>query len=477
MLKILMAASEGTPFIKTGGLADVVGSLSKALSEKGIDVRVIMPLYGDIRCELKQKLKYRGSIYVYIGMKRVYCGIFECVAGGITYYFMDNEHYFKRSGLYGFWDDGERFSFFDRASLEVLPAVGFCPDIIHCHDWQSGMIPALLEAQYRDRDFYRKIRTLFTIHNLKYQGVFPRSVLNDLLGLGDEYFTSDKLEFYGDTSFLKGGLVYSNLLSTVSPTYAAEIQDPYLGERMDGLLRARKGQLYGILNGIDYREWDPSADGCLEAPYCIRGVGGKMRDKLDLQRRMDLDEGEDIPLIGIISRLTPQKGFDLVERVLDRIIGLGAEIAVLGTGDRKYEDMFRDAQSRYNHRVACRTVFDNSLAHRIYAGADMFLMPSQFEPCGLGQMIALRYGAIPIVRETGGLKDTVVPYNEYTGEGNGFSFTNYNADDMLFTIERAVDFYRNREIWGRIMKKAMSDDFSWRASAQRYTDIYETLAK
>jgi glycogen/starch synthases, ADP-glucose type len=477
MLKVLMASSEGTPFIKTGGLADVIGSLPKALIKKGVDVRIIMPLYSGIPPKLREKLTFKKNIYVYVGIKREYSGIFECNVDGVTYYFIDNEYYFKRDGLYGFADDGERFAYFDRAVLEALPEIGFCPDIIHCHDWQAGMVPVLLSAQYRENDFYKNIKTLFTIHNLKFQGIFPKCILGDLFGLGDEYFTSDKLEFYGNVSFMKGGLVYSNIVNTVSPTYSYEIQNSYFGERMDGLLRARNHELYGILNGIDYDEYNPENDKCLYSNFNPEKIEGKRENKLKLQEELGLNISPDVPLIGLISRLTPQKGLDLIECVFDEIMSTKAQLVVLGTGDKVYEDLFKFAESRYGGRVSSNIRFDNSLAHRIYGGADMFLMPSQFEPCGLGQIIALRYGTLPIVRETGGLKDTVTPYNEFTGEGNGFSFANYNAHDMLYTIKRAVGLYSDKSIWGSIVENAMACDYSWNTSAQKYIDIYEKLTK
>lgn len=475
MLKVLMAASEGVPFSKTGGLADVVGSLPKALADREVDVRVILPLYGSIKQNLRDQMAYKKYIYVKVGWRNQYCGIFECRFNGILYYFVDNEYYFKRDGLYGDYDDAERYAFFDRAVLDVLPQIDFCPDIIHCHDWQTGMVPVLLEAQYRQHDFYKGIKTLFTIHNLKYQGIFPKSVLDELLGLGDEYFASDKLEFYDNMSFMKGGLTYSMFLNTVSPTYAEEIRDPYFGENLDGLLKARKHQLAGILNGINYHEFDPRNDTYLNHPYGTESIGDKVKNKLELQEQLGIEVNAEIPVIGMISRLTSQKGLDLVACVLDDLMASGIELVVLGTGETQYENLFREASFKYTGRISASIKFDNALAHLIYAGADMFLMPSLFEPCGLGQIIALKYGTLPIVRETGGLRDTVRSFDESTMEGNGFSFTNYNAHDMLYTVRRALGFYRNKTVWDRIVKNAMDCDFSWDVSALKYIEIYEHL--
>lgn len=477
MLKVLVVASEGTPFSKTGGLADVVGSLPKALLDKGVDVRVVMPLYGTIPDSLRENIKHKKSMDVGLGWRSQYCGINECKIDGILYYFIDNEYYFKRDFIYGHHDEAERYGFFCRAVLEMLPEIIFYPDIIHCHDWQSGMVPVLLEAQYRNNVFYKDIKTLFTIHNLKYQGVFPKHLLYELFGLGDEYFTSDKLEFYGQMSFMKGGLVYSNLLTTVSPTYAVEIQGSDYGENFHGLLKARNHELSGILNGIDYGEFNPLSDKYIDAHYDMENLEGKVQNKLKLQRILDLEISPHIPVIGIISRLTGQKGIDLIAHVIDEIMKSGVQLIVLGTGDKEYENLFLSLKEPYKGRVSANITFDNTLAHRIYAGSDMFLMPSLFEPCGLGQIIALKYGTIPIVRETGGLKDTVMSYNEYNMTGNGFSFTNYNAHDMLYTIERALKFYKNKEVWNLIIKNSMSSDFGWEASALKYIELYEILKK
>jgi starch synthase len=349
------------------------------------------------------------------------------------------------------------------------------PDVLHCHDWQAGMIPVLLEAQYRHLDLYKNISAMFTIHNLKYQGEFPILTFRELFGLGEEYFSSDKLEFFGNASFLKGGLVYSHVLTTVSSIYAEEIQNPFYGERLEGLLRARRGSLHGIVNGIDYEEYNPETDRFLYRNYNEENLAAKKENKTALQRELGLPVCEETPIIGLISRLVDQKGLDLIACVLDEIFSEDMQFVVLGTGDQRYEQLFREASFRHPDKISANIRFDNALAHKIYAASDLFLMPSLFEPCGLGQIISLRYGTLPIVRETGGLKDTVLSYNETTGEGNGFSFTNYNAHDMLYTIRRALQFYKDEEIWTKLQGAAMSGDYSWRSSAVKYIDLYRSM--
>lgn len=475
MLRILMVASEAGPFSKTGGLADVVGSLPSALIERGADVRVILPKYGTIHQELKEQIEHNCYIYVNVGWKHMYCGIEQAEYRGVTYYFIDNEYYYKRDRLYGYDDDGERFAFFNKAVLEAIRKVDFIPDVIHCHDWQAGMVPVLLEAWYRHLDEFRDVSTVFTIHNLRYQGVYGIDQMKEWFGLGDEYFTDDKLEFYGAASFLKGGLVYSHKLTTVSPTYAQEIKNSFYGERLDGLLNARSNDLVGILNGIDYEEFNPRTDEYIAQTYTKSGVKQKAVNKLALQKELHLTENEEIPMIGLISRLVDQKGLDLIACVLDEILAEEVQLVILGTGDAKYENMFRDAMYRYSGKVSANICFDNALAHKIYAASDLFLMPSLFEPCGLGQLISLRYGTLPIVRETGGLKDTVLSYNEVTGEGNGFSFTNYNAHDMLYTIRRAVNICKKKTLRNNLRKAAMSCDYSWDSSAGQYLELYQSL--
>jgi starch synthase len=476
LLKVLFIASEGAPFIKTGGLGEVCGSLPVALHQQGIDARLILPKYKAIPRDLREKIRHKKYIFVKLGWRNQYCGIEESEYNGVPVYFIDNEYYFGRDGVYGYGDDEvERYVFFCRAVLDSLPHIGWAPHVVHCHDWQTAAIPVLLEAHYRHLDYYRDIGTLMTIHNLKYQGIFSKSILGDLLDLGDEYFFPDKLEFYGNVNLMKGGLVYANLINTVSPTYATEIQMPFFGEKLDGLLRARKHDLFGILNGVDYGVYNPATDPLIFKNYDAESLEGKKENKLKLQESLGLDIREDVPLLSIILRLVPQKGVDLIAHVLEEILMQDIQLVVLGTGEWHYENMFRDAAWRYPRKVSANIFYDNTLAHRIYAGADIFLMPSLFEPCGLAQLFSMKYGTLPIVRETGGLKDTVQSFNEFTGEGNGFSFTNCNAHDMLYTIKRALGFYYQKDIWNSLVKRAMQCDYSWDRSAEKYITLYHRL--
>ncbi len=475
MLKILMAASEASPYAKTGGLADVLGSLPSALIEQGADVRVIMPKYKTIPEKLCEEISYRCHIHVDLGWRHLYCGIEQAQYRGVTYYFIDNEYYFKRDGLYGYDDDCERFAFFCKAVLAAIPSLDFIPDVLHCHDWQAGMIPVLLEAQYRKMDLYRGIASVFTIHNLRYQGIYGIENFKEWFSLSDYYFTNDKLEFYNAASFMKGGLTYSHKLTTVSETYAQEIKSPFYGEHMEGLLNARSKDLYGIVNGIDYEEFNPKKDSLIAQTFSKSNLTGKAVNKASLQKELGLTVREDIPVIGLISRLVDQKGLDLIACVLEEILNEEVQLIILGTGDRKYEDLFKEASRSHPGKVSSNIRFDNGLAHKIYAASDLFLMPSLFEPCGLGQLISLRYGTLPIVRETGGLKDTVISYNEVTKEGNGFSFANYNAHDMLYTIKRAIEIYHKKTVRNRLIKAAMSCDFSWQSSAGKYLELYHSM--
>lgn len=475
MLKVLMVTSEASPFAKTGGLADVLGSLPGALNKLGADVRVIMPKYETMPQLLKDSVTHKGDIQVKVNWRNQYCGIEQALYNGVIFYFIDNNYYFMRDNLYGYNDDGERFAFFCRAVLEALPFLDFQPDVLHCHDWQTGMVSVLLETQYRYLDYYKNIATMFTIHNLKYQGIFNIQTFKEFFNMGDEYFSPDKLEFYGDASFLKGGLVYSNTLTTVSNSYAEEIQQPFYGEKLDGLLRARHNSLHGIINGIDYNEYNPADDPFIYKMFDIASLENKAENKAALQKELYMHIEKDTPVIGLISRLVDQKGLDLIANVLDEILCDEVQLYILGTGDEKYERLFREAVQRFPEKISANLRFDNSLAHRIYAASDLFLMPSLFEPCGLGQMISLRYGTLPIVRETGGLKDTVISYNEISGEGNGFSFTNYNSRDMLCTIRRALKVYKDKEVWNKLQRAAMTSDYSWQSSAGKYMDLYLSL--
>lgn len=476
-MKILFAASEGMPFIKTGGLADVIGALPKEITKKGADIRVILPLYRAIDSSFRCRMEHVLYFYINLGWRRQYVGIEKCMQDGITFYFVDNEQYFGRDYVYGKGgDEGERFAYFCKAVLEALPKLDFCPDVINCHDWQTGLIPALLKAQYKQLDFYKDIKTVFTIHNLLFQGIYPIDATEELLSLGSWAYTPDNLEFYGQCSFIKGGLVFADRITTVSPTYAQEILSPYYGERMDGLLRARQNVLSGILNGIDMVEYDPEKDPLIERNYSAATFEIKKENKAFLQRELGLTEDPNVPLIGMVTRLSAQKGLDLVERVLDGIMATGAQVVVVGMGESKYMDLFGWAQWKYAGRLAASFQMNHALAHRVYAAADLFLMPSMFEPCGLSQLISLRYGTLPITRETGGLRDTVLSYNEFTGDGNGFTFFNYNAHDMLHVIERAVKmYYEDRQTFEFLARRAMTGEYGWDKSAAKYLELYEEL--
>lgn len=476
-MNLLFAASECAPFIKTGGLADVVGALPKALKAEGAEVSVVLPKYADIADSFNEKMQQLESIEVSVGWRKKYCGIKSLEHAGIRYYFLDNEYYFKRHGSYGFYDDGERFAFFSRAVLEAMPSfLEEPPDLIHSHDWQTGPIAPLLKADYSTNRYYENIKTVFTIHNLRYQGVYPREVHYDLLGLDDEHFHAEGTEFHGKVSYLKAGLAYANAITTVSPTYADEIQTPYFGNGLDGYLRKRKGSLHGIINGIDLDEYDPGKDPDLYNQY--KFPGDKLRNKIELQQSLSLPENADIPLIAMITRLVDQKGLDLVLHVFQEILDLKAQFVLLGTGDESYERVFRELGESNNEQVSVNLFFDESLARKIYAGSDLFLMPSHFEPCGIGQLIAMRYGSLPIVRETGGLRDTVIPYNEFNDHGYGFSFSNYNAHDLLYTIERAVWFYRYQpKTWEKLVARAMSQNFGWENSAKAYNRVYKEVCE
>ncbi len=476
-MKILFAASESVPFVKTGGLADVVGALAPVLAKEGHDVRVVLPLFSAIGQEYTDQMTHVCDFEIQLGWRRQYCGIEMMQKDGVTWYFMDNKYYFGRPYIYGMGgDEYERFGFFCRGILNMLPEIDFQPEVIHAHDWQSGMVPALLKIQYAHLPFYSNIKTIFTIHNLQYQGIFGIREVQDVLGLGDSLWTDDKLECYGCANFLKAALVYSDLITTVSPSYSEEIQTAYYGERLDGLLRARKNDLFGVLNGIDMEDYNPSNDQRIAATFSQENMSGKAACKKALQESLELNVDPDVPVIGMVGRLSNQKGLDLVDYVIADIMRQNVQLVVLGMGEGRYFNLFSWAEGEYKGRVAARFTMDHVLAHQIYAGADMFLMPSQFEPCGLSQMIAMRYGTIPIVRETGGLRDTVLSFNEFTGDGNGFTFFNYNAHDMLHTIERAVDYYENhKDIWAMLQKRGMTGDYSWTHSAGDYMKLYENL--
>ena len=476
-MKILFATSECVPFIKTGGLADVVGALPKELIKTGADVRVILPYYKMIGEKWRNQTEHLLHFYVDLGWRRQYVGIEKLEYLGITFYFVDNEQYFGRDYVYGSGsDEGERYAYFCRAVMEALPKIDFIPDVLHLNDWQTGLIPVLLKLQYAKISIYKNIKTVYTIHNLKFQGIYPIDFVEEMLHLGDLAYTKDSLEFYGMCSYMKGGIVYADEVTTVSPTYASEIQTAYYGERLDGLLRSRVDHLSGILNGIDTTEYDPETDDMLPHNYNSEHFEQKIQNKLALQAELGLERNPDIPMIGMVSRLSSQKGLDLVECVFDGIMNTGAQFVVLGMGESKYVDLFSWAQWKYSNQVAACFQMNNQLAHKIYGACDMFLMPSMFEPCGLSQLISLRYGTLPITRETGGLRDTVLAYNEFTSEGNGFTFLNYNAHDMLHVIEDAVKMYNeNRDVFNMLAKRAMEGHYGWDRSAAKYMELYEKI--
>lgn len=477
-MKVLFAASECVPFVKTGGLGDVAGSLPQALREKGVDARVILPLYNCIPQEYKDKMRYIDNIYIDIAWRRQYCGVFELEYNNCIYYFIDNKFYFNGEKPYDHIHlDCEKFIFFSKAALSILPTIGFCPDVINCNDWQTGAIPVFLDT-FRNNPFYQNIKTVMTIHNLKFQGRWDLNGIKDAMGISDYYFTDDKLEFYNDANILKGGMVYANKISTVSETYAKEITTPHYGEGLDSLLRAREGDLVGIVNGISYEDWNPSKDSFLEKCYNKRTVkSGKAANKAALQKELGLPQDPNKMLIGIVSRLTAQKGLDLVAYKFEELCRSGGcQLVILGTGDEQYENLFRHYSWKYPECVSATLTYSNGMSHKIYAACDAFLMPSAFEPCGLSQLISMHYGTLPIVCETGGLKDTVIPYNKYTGEGNGFSFANYNADEMLGCIYGAMDvYYNDRDAWVKLMKQAMDCDYSWNISADKYIEMYSSV--
>ena len=481
MNNILFAASECVPFIKTGGLADVVGALPQYLNKDEFDVRVILPYYTCIPAKFRDNFKYVTHFYMDYGLRPdgVHVGIMEYEYNGIKFYFVDNEFYFKCDQPYSSdikWDI-ERFTFFCKAVLAILPVIGFRPDIIHCHDWQSALIPVFMHSTFATNPFYSSTKTIMTIHNLKFQGVFDIDTFKYNTALPDYMFTSDKLEFHKDANMLKGGLVYSDYITTVSETYAEEIKYPFFGEQLDGLLRARSASLRGIVNGIDYKVFDPSTDKKIFAQFDAKSAKKqKAINKEKLQAELGLPVDKDKYMIAIISRLTDQKGLDLVNYAIERICDENTQFVIIGTGEQRYENMFRHYQWKYPDRVSANICYSDELAHKLYAAADTMLMPSLFEPCGLTQLIALRYGTIPIVRETGGLKDTVVPYNEFDGTGTGFSFANYNGDEMLGAINysKAV-YYDHRAEWDKMVIRGMEADFSWNSSARQYEGMYSWM--
>ncbi len=478
MKKILFVASEAVPFIKTGGLADVVGSLPKCFDKRYFDVRVMIPKYLCIKESWRNEMTYVNHFYMdYLGQSR-YVGIMEYVYEGVTFYFIDNEAYFNGAKPYGDWFyDLEKFSFFCLASLSALPVIGFQPDLVHCHDWQTGLIPVYLKERFRGGDFFASMKSVITIHNLKFQGVWDVKTIQRFSDLPDYYFSSDKLEAYKDGNMLKGGIVFADAVTTVSQTYAEEIKTPFYGEGLDGLMRARSNSLRGIVNGIDYTDFNPETDRFIAQQYSVKNFRKeKAKNKCALQEQLGLQVDDKKFMVGIVSRLTDQQGLDLIQGVMDELCSEDMQLVVLGTGDERYENMFRHYDWKYHDRVSAQIYYSEELSHKIYAGCDAFLMPSLFEPCGLSQLMALRYGTVPIVRETGGLKDTVEPYNEFNNTGTGFSFANYNAHEMLDSVRYAkYVYYERKREWNKIIDRAMAMDFSWNTSAMKYQELYDWL--
>lgn len=475
-MQIVFASAECAPFVKTGGLGDVAGSLPAALVRAGAEVIVMVPKYATIKDEYKAQMEHFSDFYVSLGWRNEYCGLEKLEHDGVTYMFIDNERYFARDYPYGFFDDGERFAFFSKAiteSLQHLPE-GFECDILHCNDWQTALAPVFLREFYQGLPLYDRVKTVFSIHNVAFQGQFSDTVMEDILGVAHIPAAASQLRCDAcSINYMLGALRYADAITTVSPTYANEIQTPEFGEGLDGVLRERSYALQGILNGIDVAGFDPATDKRIAANYTVEDRSGKAVCKAKLQEELGLEVRDDRPLMVMVTRLTRQKGLDLVMYALDRILAGGVQVAVLGTGDRDYEDGLRYFQDKYPGTMAARIEFDPALSQRMYAAADMFLMPSKFEPCGLSQIIAMRYGTLPIVRETGGLKDTVIPYNEFTGEGTGFSFSNFNGDEMGDAVFRAARlFWDNRDAWNQLVTQAMSQDFSWTRSADKYLDLY-----
>ncbi len=479
MKKILFVSSEAVPYIKTGGLADVVGSLPKYFDRNEYDVRVMLPKYACMDAAFLPNLRFVCHFYVNLNWRKQYVGILESEYRGIHYYFVDNEFYFAGSSPYNnIYEDVEKFAYFSKAVLASLPYIDYAPDVIHCHDWQTGLVPVYLHTAFGDDNFYAGIKTVFSIHNLKFQGRWRIREVIDITGLPEQIFNDKELESYGEANYLKGGVVYADAVTTVSPSYANEITTQEGGEGLHGLMNARRNVLHGILNGIDYDEFNPQTDPYIESNFSSKSVlSGKKANKAALQKELGLSVRESAFVIGIVSRLTEQKGFDLVSYIMDDLVSqLDVQIVILGTGESKFENVFHHFHSQYPDKVSAYIGYSEEKAHRIYASADAFLMPSLFEPCGLSQMMSMRYGTIPIVRETGGLKDTVQAYNEYENTGTGFSFCNFNADDMKYVVEYAYHVFRDeRKAWEDMMQRAMAQDFSWNKSAGEYEKLYDSL--
>ncbi len=468
-MKVLFCASECYPFMKVGGLGDVIYSLPKSLVREGVECSVIIPLYKKIRQE-HPDLEVVDEFYISLGYRHQYVGLLRKRLGDIDYYFIDNEQYFGRDTAYGHFDDGERFTFFSKAIIETIARHFRHYDILHAHDWQTAMTAPLL------REYQIPLKSVFTIHNLRFQGIFQFSMVFDMLGLPPYYASEDKMAFYGNANYLKAGIVFADKVTTVSPTYLEEIKNEYYGEGLDGLIRQYEWKMQGILNGIDYETYNPMKDKYLSFDYNAKNVSGKYNNKIAFQKEMQLPQNNNIPIVGMVSRLTDQKGLDLINNVLDEILQMGLQLIILGTGSAMYEDNFRAHEYSHHDKMRAIIKYDDSFASKIYAASDIYLMPSQFEPCGLSQMIAMRYGSLPLVRETGGLNDSVRPYNQFTGEGTGFTFSTYNAHDMLFTLQKAVGlYYDNKDAFNKLIEQAMAEDFSWTSSSKQYIQMYESI--
>lgn len=476
-LKILFVASEADPFIKTGGLADVAGSLPQALREEGHDVRLVIPEYRQIPEKYKERMEPVCHFRTKLAWRDRYLGVNKLEEDGVPVYFIDNKYYFDRDSIYENEDKHEQFAFFSQAVLDMLPVIGFQPDMIHANDWQTGPLPVLFADRYRQQSFYKDMKTVFTIHNIRYQGQFGGEAAGDVLGLAPHHWESGNIRHNGLLNYMKSGIMYADKVTTVSESYAQEIQTSYFGEGLDYALRMRGDDLSGIVNGISYSKFNPETNKNLAVRYSKGEIDKKIANKVHIQQKLGLEVNGDKPLIGFISRLVEQKGIDLIKAVFDEIMATGAQFLILGTGFREYEEFLKEKQEEYPDNLSVNIMYDSQLADQIYAGSDMFLMPSRYEPCGLSQLISFRYGTIPIVRETGGLNDTVIAYNEETGEGTGFSFSNYNAHDMLNTIERAVSFYDKKGIWNKLVTRVMDLDYSWHNSAQKYAELYAEVSR
>ena len=475
-MNILYVTSEAVPFCKTGGLADVAGSLPQALAKGGEHVSVILPLYQTVSENWIDQLHFEKWTYVRLAWRSVYCGLFSLEREGVTWYFVDNEHYFKRPDLYGYYDDGERFAFFSRAVTELLPDLPEKPDVVHCNDWQSALVPIYIRDEAVRQDFYKGIHTVITVHNVEYQGRYGRDTLEDLFGLAHGWYDDGTMEFAGDVNLLKGAIVTADAVTAVSPTYAQELKYAYFAHGLEDIMNSNAGKLHGVLNGLDMERYNPRKDANLVQHYSPGRMAGKAKNKEQLQLTMGLQVKADTPIIAMVTRLVSHKGLDLVCDALDYFMEKDVQLVVLGKGDANYETFFNYAAARYPGRIGVYLGYSESLAMQIYAGADLFLMPSKSEPCGLSQMIAMRYGTVPIVRETGGLKDTVHAYEAWNGEGNGFTFADYNAGDMAYVICEAIDLYHdNRTAFKKLQKRGMNEDFSWTRSAAEYHNIYESI--